>query len=717
MTGMLLCAVWGGASSPVYGLLERIQPGVSARFVVEETGGDEDYFELGMKDGKIRIAANSAVNAAAGLNWYLKYYAGVHLSWNGMTASLPDTLPPVPVPERRTTDQHWRYYLNYCTHSYSMAFWDWERWEMEIDWMALHGINMPLAVTGTDVVWRNMMLKLGYSKDEVNSFVAGPAFQGWWLMNNLEGWGGPNSDKWYDDREALQKRILARMREYGMTSVLPGYGGMVPHDAAERLGLEVAGQGLWNSFTRPAFLQPTDPKFDEIADLYYGELEALYGQSGFYSMDPFHEGGSTEGIDLTEAGCRIHRAMRRASPGSVWVLQGWNNNPRRELIAGIDPGDLMVLDLASETYPQWGGESDLSPRREGGYGQHEWIYCMLLNFGGNVGLHGKMDCVISEYYKARGSRYGATLKGVGLTMEGIENNPVMYELLTELPWRQDAFSKEEWLDGYVNARYGAADADISRAWTILANSIYNCPATSTQQGTSESVFCARPGMDVWQVSNWSGMTDYYDPAAVIEAAGEFVKAADRFRGDNNYEYDLVDIVRQAVAEAGRLMYRRVTAAVKAGDVAEFDARSRDFLNLIMLQDRLLATRGEFRVGRWIADARRLAPTAGECDLMEWNARVQITTWGPRECSEDGGLRDYAHREWNGVLADLYHRRWSCWFELQRRRMAGEVLPDIDYYAVDSQWAESLNVYNPDAEGDAVDVAREVYRAISDLKYK
>lgn len=312
--GMLLGVLCSSASSPVYGLLERIQPGASARFVVEETGGNDDYFELGMTaDGKIRIAANSAVNAAAGLNWYLKYYAGVHLSWNGMTASLPDPLPPVLVPERHSTDQHWRYYLNYCTHSYSMAFWDWERWEREIDWMALHGINMPLAVTGTDVVWRNVMLRLGYSKDEINAFVAGPAFQGWWLMNNLEGWGGPNSDKWYDDREALQKRILARMREYGMDPVLPGYGGMLPHDADERLGVKVSGQGLWNSFTRPAFLPPADPKFDEIADLYYGELEALYGKSRFYSMDPFHEGGSTDGIDLTEAGRRIHRAMRRAS--------------------------------------------------------------------------------------------------------------------------------------------------------------------------------------------------------------------------------------------------------------------------------------------------------------------------------------------------------------------------------------------------------------------
>ena len=60
-------------------------------------------------------------------------------------------------------------------------------------WMALHGINLPLAVVGAE--WCGMMslTQLGYPKDEINEFIAGPAFQGWWLMNNLEGWGRSQS--------------------------------------------------------------------------------------------------------------------------------------------------------------------------------------------------------------------------------------------------------------------------------------------------------------------------------------------------------------------------------------------------------------------------------------------------------------------------------------------------------------------------------------------
>lgn len=115
--------------------------------------------------------------------------------------------------------------------------------------------------------------------------------------------------------------------------------------------------------------------------------------------------------------------------------------------------------------------------------------------------------------------------GVGLTMEGIENNPVMYELLCELPWRPEHFSKDEWLQGYLRARYGRIAPKVLQAWRLLARSIYECPAASTQQGTHESIFCARPSLNTYQASSWSEMSDYYDPADVILAADLMVQAA------------------------------------------------------------------------------------------------------------------------------------------------------------------------------------------------
>ena len=697
-------------ASPITGLLERIDKGASRKFVIERLKGEKDFFELDQKGNKVVVRGNNYVSIATGINWYLKYYAGINLSWNGMQADLPEVLPPVLKKERHETDLKLRYDFNYCTFSYSMAFWDWKRWEQEIDWMALHGINLPLAMVGTDVVWKNVLEELGYTREEINAFIAGPGFQAWWLMNNLEGWGGPNPDSWYERQEELQKRILKRMREYGIEPVLPGYSGMVPHNAKDRLGLNVADPGRWNGYPRPAFLQPTDPQFERIAALYYREMTRLYGKVSYYSMDPFHEGGNTSGVDLEAAEKAIWKAMKQANPRAAWVVQAWGANPRPQMIRNLPAGDMVVLDLFSESRPQWGDPASSWYRKEG-FGQHDWLFCMLLNYGGNVGLHGKMAHLIEEFYKAKDSSFGKTLKGVGMTMEGIENNPVMYELLCELPWREQRFSKDEWLEGYLKARYGKSDSQVSQAWMLLSNTIYNCPAASTQQGTHESILCARPSWKAYQVSSWSEMSDYYDPADVIRAAGMMVDAAERFRGNNNFEYDLVDIVRQAVAEKGRLMYRVLVDAYKAGDRELFKLSSDQFLRLILMQDRLLATRSEFKVGRWLESARNLGSTEEEKDWYEWNARVQITTWGNRVAADDGGLHDYAHREWNGLLRDFYYLRWKTWLDEQLKSFEGGQPKAIDFYALEEPWTLKHNSYASEAEGNPVDIACEIYREI------
>ena len=109
--------------------------------------------------------------------------------------------------------------------------------------------------------------------------------------------------------------------------------------------------------------------------------------------------------------------MKKNNPKAVWVAQAWQANPRPQMIGNLEAGDLIVLDLFAESRPQWGDPASTWYRKDG-FGQHDWIYCMLLNYGGNVGLHGKMKHVIDEFYKAKESPFGKTLKGVGMTMEG-----------------------------------------------------------------------------------------------------------------------------------------------------------------------------------------------------------------------------------------------------------------------------------------------------------
>lgn len=699
------------AATPIDGLLERIDKGASRKIMTETVRSDRDFFEITSKKGKPLIRGNNYVSIASGINWYLKYSVGVHLTWNSMHASLPATLPLVQGVERHTTDIKHRYYLNYCTLSYSMAFWDWKRWEQELDWMALHGINLCLDIVGTDVVWRNVLLKLGYTKDEANEFVAGPAFQAWWLMNNLEGWGGPNSDNWYQQRERLQKQIMKRMKELGINVCLPGYSGMVPHDAKERLGLDVADPGKWNDYKRPAFLQPTSKRFAEIASIYYKEQQRLYGKADFYSMDPFHEGGNAGGVDLRKAGEAIMGAMKAVNPNAVWVVQAWGACPYPSMIKHLKNGDMLVLDLYSENRPQWGNSESTWYRKEG-FNGHDWAFCMLLNFGGNVGMFGKLQHVVDEYYKARCSSFKSTMKGVGLTMEGIENNPVMYELVSELPWRDAKFSWKEWLHDYVEARYGNINnAKVHDAWLLLARSVYGAGAKIVEQGCHESVLCARPALDVYQVSSWSEMEEFYNPDDVIRAARLMVEASHEVKANDNFRYDLVDVTRQAIAEQARYVYDEIVAAYKAKDRNLFDYTTKRFLDILLQQDRLLSSMPDFMVGGWIRSARNLGQNEQERNHYEWNARVQITTWGNRSAAERGGLREYAHKEWNGVLADFYYPRWKAYFEALAATLDGKPMKQLDFYAMDEKWTLLHNVYPYEAQGNPVEFAQTAFENV------
>lgn len=617
--------------------------GMSGRILIGTDSSIEsdgrDVFVISSRDGKPEIVGSGVSAATAGLGWYLNHYVHVNISWNGLTADLRDTVLPLPeIPERRECRAEWRYYLNYCTYSYTCAFWTEERWMKEVDWMALHGINMPLMALGTDVVWRNVLRDLGCDETEISSFIAGPGFQAWWMMGNIEGWGGPLPQGWYDRQERLCRRVLARMRSLGMEPVLPGYCGMLPRSFIGKPGYDASDTGLWAAFPRPAFLQPSSDKFASVADLYYEEQAKIMGRSRFYSMDPFHEGG-------------------------------------------------------------------------------------------RVGLHGRLSKLLNGWFDAV-EAFPETMVGIGAAPEGIETNPVLYDLLFELPWRTGQRpatrptsaenvatngnsdcgrdrSCREWLDGYVLARYGTSDPSLIRAWHKIAASALDCP--TDQEGTSEPIVCARPGWGLKSVSKWSTAEIYYDVAELRDAAGLFLDAKTQLSGNANYRHDLIDLVRQTLTDSTLFLLRNVEAAYKSGDTAAFRSGYKAFLGMIDDIDALLSTDPFFHLDRWLDSAEEVCgeitgATDADRALMERNARTLITVWGDRPSARR--LHDYSNREWGGMLSSFYLPRWKRFFETVER---GEALPDDDgWYEIESEWILRRERYALSDE-PALDCAERLFR--------
>ncbi len=704
----LLCAdaltAFAATTNPaaVTSLLNRIGgTGAADRFitVVDESlsSGGKDVFVLTSADGKPCVKGNSTLAVTTGINWYLNHVAHINLAWNNLTTDLVSASLPLPTNEEtHTCSVDYRYYLNYCTFSYSMSTWTWERWQQEIDWMALHGINMPLQIVGLDVVWNKLLTEdLGYTQAEANNFIAGPCFQAWWGMNNLQGWGGANPDWWYKRQETLAKNILARERELGMQPVLPGYAGMVPSDIESKKGYKANNQGNWCNFVRPYILDPNSTAFTEISEKYYARLAEVMGASTYYSMDPFHEGANTDGIDVASAYTQLAAAMTKANAEAKWVIQFWQwSGAQYNVLSKVEKGKLIVLDLFSDAHSHFGD-----------YQGHDAVYCALPNFGGRTGLFGRLSKEMTDFFDQKSAH--SNVKGIGATPEAIEQVPVLYDALFELPWFASKPDPKTWLANYAVSRYGVQNDNAQNAWEKVRNSALNCE--TSLQGPQEAVLCARPALSVGSVSSWGGTDIFYDAQQVADAAYLLLKADGSLSGEN-YSYDLTDFSRQALTDYGYYLLKAINEAYTSGDKTAYAARRDAFLDLLSDVDKLLNTNRNFMLGRWTQMACAIADEAEgttESD-RQWlelnNARTLITTWGERSQSEWGGLRDYSYREWGGMVKDFYRSRWATFFQNLDNNASQPTWFDVDW-----AWAHNASLsYSNVPEGNTADVASELF---------
>lgn len=665
--------------------LDRIGgQGASQRFVtlldpsVAGDDGQERFIISASADGRPSVTGSSLSAITRGIGWYLNHYADINLTWNNPTADLAGATLPLPaVPEIHTSRADYRYYLNYCTFSYSMSTFTWERWQQEIDWMALHGINLPLQIIGLDAVWRRMLTTdYGYTPEEADAFIAGPCYQAWWGMNNLEGWGGPNPDWWYTRQEDLARKIIERERELGIEPVFPGFAGTVPSTFTAKTSIPALNQGGWCGFVRPDLLDPTSEEFAGVAGSYYRHLADVMGPGRFYSMDPFHEGANISAFrdKIADAYLSIYKAMDAAAPdSSKWVIQQWQWAPYQFNALLVPEGRLIVLDLFSDGRPQ-----NLDR-----YRGHETVWCSLPNFGARTGMTGRLASTIDSYFNTVDSD-SCNLRGIGATPEGIEQTPAAYDLLFELPWLETRPDLSEWITAYSTSRYGQANPSAAAAWLLLANGPYNCPGAL--QGPHEAIVCARPALDIKAVSSWGGSDIHYNPGDVVEAAYLLLNSG--LHESANYNYDLTDIARQALTDYSKLLLAEIKTAHESGDTALFASRRDAFLQLILDIDELLSANPDFMIGRWTESVRAIAneiPGTTDADrdwLEKDNARTLITTWGPRIPSEQGGLRDYSYREAGGILRDLYYKRWKTWFD------RGMTEPEDGWFAMEWDWAHN-----------------------------
>lgn len=697
-------------TAPERDVIARLLPQQASQFELGTlaAAGDRERFRISPAGDHIKVEGSTPSALLFGVNWYLKYVAKVQISPNGDrvgSARFPLPAHVVEGEARHAT----RYALNENVDGYTSPYWDWPRWQREIDVLALSGINAMLVERGMDSVLYQTFRDIGYSDDEIRHWITQPAHQNWQLMGNLCCFNGPISARLMKQRADSARQIVARLRELGITPVLPGFYGIVPADFQQKFAqAHVVPQGEWAGFTRPGWLDPRDPMFAKLAATFYRHQRELFGDSSIYDMEVFQEGGDAGDVPVPEAARAVQNALNAAHPGARWMMLAWQGNPRQDLLAGVDRRHLLVIDIDHDRVPRDDRQRDFQDA--------PFLYGGIWEFGGRTTLGANIGHVTERLQRV--ARSNRNMVGTALFTEGMGTNPYAFDLFTEMAWRSEPVDISQWTADYVQRRYGAADAHAIAAWKVLLSTAYDLRIdqvafNSERDAAQESLFNAQPSLTVNRASNWSPEAMRYSASAFRQALPQMLSVGPALRGSATYQYDLVDIARQTLANESRLLLPQIKLAYDAKDRARFEELTQYWLRLMDMQDRLLSTNRSFLVGSWLSQVGSWASTPEERVRLDYDARSLLTTWGDRKASEGANLHDYGNKDWAGLTHDYYRLRWQTYFSaLGGELRSGVAAKPIDWFAMGDRWNHGTRRYADQPLGDAYQVANEIERALN-----
>lgn len=654
-------------------VLNRFLGDRSAEFDLQQIPLDNglEVYVLSCTGGRARVQGSSAVALCRGVYAYLREIGAVMVCWSGRRVSLPVRLPDRS--ERKVVSPYrFVQYYNVCTYGYTTAFWDWNRWERELDWMALHGINMPLAMEGQEAIWQRVWKSFGITQAELDRYFTGPAYLPWHRMGNIDYYEGPLPQGWIDQKCTLQKKIMDRMRELGMCPVVPAFAGSVP-EAFKRIHPQARlFTELWSSEmprqSKSLILHPGETDlYCEIGERFILEYRKEFGPAHYYLADTFNEMSVPVGPqpeqDLARFASTVYRSIQAGDPDGVWVMQGWlfrndpnfwNNRAIAAFLSSVPNERMVILDYSNDFNAS---QKDADPTSHNEWKDHEsffgkqWINGMIHTFGGNNNVKGNLALITSQPAVVLASPKRKNLVGWGMDPEGTENNEVVYELMTDIGWSEQKIDLDDWIPAYCRARYGDCPSAIAEAWRLLRASAYSWHATWNTRHAWQS----RPSLEPQSVG--------------VDTTPEFHQAVERFvesggslQSNVLYRNDLIELVTQSIG--GRVDEQLIKAcrAHKAQLGELRDKCAKRALDMLLRVDALMNQRPDRRLETWISAAQNWAVGDDDKSYYDRDCRRLITYWGWPE------LNDYGSRVWSGLIRDYYVGRWRVFFEaLQARR--------------------------------------------------
>jgi len=264
---------------------------------------------------------------------------------------------------------------------------------------------------------------------------------------------------------------------------------------------------------------------------------------------------------------------------------------------------------------------------------------------------------------------------------GQEGNEIMYDILLDQAWSKQPLNSASYFHDWVTSRYqGAASlpAGLYTAWDTMRKTVYNNTQLNIANAVTKSIFELSP--NTTGLLNRTGhhpTTIQYNTNVLVGAWKDLYGAAlseSSLWENTAYTFDLTDITRQVMANAFYPLYTSFVAAANSTNNTTYSKATATVVGSQMITllsdiDAVLTASGHssFTLANWIASARSwvsYTPTLPDTTtntsaisqtaaFYEYNARNQITLWGPT-----GQISDYASKQWAGLISSYYVPRWE-----------------------------------------------------------
>ena len=656
-----------------------------------------DWFEININNNKVYIKGTSNVSICYAAYSYLKEIGAVLVSWEGKRVELPKIWPDYN--KKGFTPFKYREYLNACVFGYTTTWWGWERWSQEIDWMALHGVNLPTALEGQEIIWQQLWKEYGLSDDEINKHFTGPAFLPWQRMGNINSHEGPLPQEWIFKKSELQKKILRKMKALGMHPVVPAFSGYVPKSFADKYpNSKISELNAWagGGFPSTYLLDPKDPLFKEIGKRFIELYTVMYGKSDFYLADSFNEikppvSNDNKYEELSEYGKIIYETIDEAAPGSKWVMQGWlfgndkefwTKDATKAFLDKVPNDRLIIQDYANDRYKVW-------ENQESFYGK-QWTYGYVHNYGGSNPVYGDLNFYNKEIKSLLNHNNKGNLVGYGVMPEGLDNNSIVYEYIYDLPWAQGKEPIEQWLQTYVNARYGKTTQPVLRAWQLLIESVYSTKYWETRWWDGRAgayLFFKRP---TTKIINFIGNPG--DQKKLKQALDILASEAINFNNNNLFHYDFIEITRHYNTLSIDNLLMECVNKYKEKDIESADILFNEIEKLAFDTDNKLSNQQNSSLNSWLEQAYNYGDTPEASNIYLKNAKMLITVWGGND-----HLNDYASRAWHGMYRNFYWPRWHMFLKALRTSVVNNIpFNELNEREIikewETDWCNTNNMY-------------------------